>query len=267
MTATRSIDNRRQLDVTIKQSMTNVDAQRHTHLQPAMASEETVQGSTMPMNKSQEVNQEEHGEEDTWDMGEDVERPPTSIVVDLDMSIPEAHAVAVDELREAKIMKIYNMPLVPGMLLPLPGYAKWMIPLSITCAFLSCLAVVGMAVFVFVVDPYNATTPVKLDSMAPTLTPTLFPDGLLPNISAKPPNADKAEWPIVPDTNESDGVSPSASTSTSVSFLSFWVAVIALTALSSLAFLVCFFCIRKQQAQRLKTVESDARTAPTMILP
>lgn len=242
----RETVNLRQPDMPTKQGLTIVETQCHTQPPLAISSDETTPLGAVHMIGSHVMN-EEQKEEDTWDASEDLECPP--MAVEFDTTIPEAQAVVVDELREAKLMEIYNAPLVEGELLSPPGYAKWMLPMSMACALLSCVAIAGMAVFVFVVESPIVDTPIKLDPISATLSPTLSPDHRLP-LSTQSPSVYDPDWPIVPEVIESDGESSSASSTSAVSFFAMLVTAIILTALCSVAFLICFCRIRTQLRRR-----------------
>lgn len=204
----------------------HVKGQQSTHVHRADNRDVTVQLGSVDVNESLNMDQGQD-EEDACNVDSDVERPPNPTLSVIDAATPEAHAVAVDELREAKMMEIYNTPLVEGELLSPPGYAKWLLPMSMTCAFLSFVAIVCMVIFVFVVEPDDP--PMELASMAPSYSPV--------------------DWPIQPEANESDGASSSASSS-STSLFGILMAAIVVPSVFTVGFLVCFCMTRARHSQK-----------------
>lgn len=88
---------------------------------------------------------------------------------------PEIQAEAVDEQQEAKLLEILHAPVVQGETVS-PGYARYLLPLSLTCTLLSVMGIAGMAVFVFMIRPSEVQPiPTPAPTLPPTLTGSMFP--------------------------------------------------------------------------------------------
>ncbi|GAX12569.1 hypothetical protein FisN_13Lh018 [Fistulifera solaris] len=109
---------------------------------------------------------------------------------------PDIQAEPVDEQQEAKLLEILHAPVVQGEAVSAPKYARYLLPISLTCTFLSLMGIAGMAVFVFVVKP-NEVQPIP--TPAPTLSPsavsTLTSSTFFPTLYVDP-ESDMAPAPI-----------------------------------------------------------------------
>jgi hypothetical protein len=189
---------------------------------------------------------QEQTEESSCHEQVDEENPPSPTTADIDIATPEAHAVPVDEAREAKMLEIFNAPLIEGKLIETPGYTKWLLRMSMTCAFLSCLAIAGMAIYVFAVDPQGDDIPMEFASITPSTAPP----------TAKP---ERDVWPASPtepvkesapaDNVGFTGDSPSVTSDSTSPIVAVFIAAIVLTAVFSLGFFICF-CLNPSQHAR-----------------
>lgn len=221
----------------------NVKAQQPKYVRQTSRDDVPAQLDVVYVNEGLDIDQKQ--EEDDCDMVSDVGSPPDPTIIEVDATSPEAHAVAVDELREAKMMEIFNAPLVEAKLLSPIRYAKWMLPMSMMCALLSCVAIAGMAIFVFVVDPYSDDNPLQSASTKPSDAPADFSNtgGFSPDM------------PILPESNESDGpqpLEPSSSSSTTPLFVML-IAAIALTSLFAVGFFISFRLTRTQHSRKQRS--------------
>ncbi len=108
---------------------------------------------------------------------------------------PDIQAEAVDEQQEAKLLEILHAPVVQGEAVSAPKYARYLLPISLTCTFLSLMGIAGMAVFVFVVKP-NEVQPIP--TLAPTVSPSAVPTltfSMYPTLYVDP-ESDVAPAPI-----------------------------------------------------------------------
>ncbi|GAX27870.1 hypothetical protein FisN_13Hh018 [Fistulifera solaris] len=99
---------------------------------------------------------------------------------------PDIQAEAVDEQQEAKLLEILHAPVVQGEAVSAPKYARYLLPVSLTCTFLSLMGIAGMAVFVFAVKPNEVQPiPTPAPSVSPSAVPTLT-FSIYPTIYIKP---------------------------------------------------------------------------------
>ena len=223
----------------------NAKAQKSTHVPQTSRDDVPEQFDVVYVNEDLHAGEKQEEEGDACGVNSDVESPPDPTLIVIDATTPEAHAVAVDELREAKMMEIFNTPLVEAKLLAPPGYVKWMLPMSMACALLSFLAIAGMAIFVFVVDPYSDDNNLKSATTKPSDAPADFSNtgGFSPDM------------PAVPESSESDGPPPSEpSTSGSATpFFAMLIAAIVLTSLFAAGFFISFRLTRTQHSRKQRT--------------
>jgi hypothetical protein len=193
----------------------------------------------------------EQTEESSCNEQVDEENPPSPTTADIEVATPEAHAVPVDEAREAKMLEIFNAPLIEGKLIETPGYTKWLLRMSMTCAFLSCLAIAGMAIYVFAVDPQNDGIPMEYASIAPsTAPPTTKPER---DVWPASPSEPVSESVPVDNAVDFRGDPPSVSSDSSSPVFAVFIAAIVLTAVFALGFFICFCWNRSHHVRKRRS--------------
>jgi hypothetical protein len=192
-----------------------------------------------------EDSDQEQNEDSSYNAQVDEENPPSPTTADIEIATPEAHAVPVDEVREAKMLEIFNAPLIEGELIETPGYTKWLLRMSMTCALLSCLAIAGMAIYAYVVDPLSDDIPFDFASIAPSTSPPVVePEKDVWPASPSAPVSESA-----PEDNEFRGDPPSVSSDSSTPIFSVFISASVLTSVFALGFFICF-CLNRSQHSR-----------------